>query len=282
MILPSARKSFQSGQVLLIVILIMIVVLTIVLSLATRSITNLRLTSEEQESQRALSAAEAGIEQALKQNTSIGSPLSLGNNSSIKQVSLTSLSGANLLINNGIPVSRDDGSDVWFIDHSADGTPNYSTSWAGSQLTVNWGKSGEVCTAGSSNTMAALEIIVVSGPIATPQATRYVYDPCDSPPDRRASNNFSVVTRPGDPIGGMNFAYKAQINGLSNALFARIIPLYGDTVVGVATNVALPIQGTIVDAVGEAGNSERRVTSFRGFPKLPTEFFPYGIFIPRS
>jgi Tfp pilus assembly protein PilX len=273
----------QPGQVLLIVILIMVVVLTIVLSLATRSVTNTRLTSQDQDSKRALSAAEAGIEQALKKGSTVGIGANIGTNATIKQITLNTLSGTDVLVNNGLLISRDDGADVWFVDHKADGTPDYTTPKGVTTLTVSWGKSGEVCSSSAnSNTMAAIEVIVVSGPVGSPRATRTVFDPCTSAPARQASINFDTVVTPGRSVQGIQFAYQNTITGMSNALFARIIPLYADTSVGVTANVALPNQGTVVDALGSAGNAQRRVNTFRGYPKLPTEFFPYGIFAPQS
>ena len=53
---------YQKGQILLLVVLVMTIALTIGLSLATRTITDIRTTTEEENSQRAFSAAEAGIE----------------------------------------------------------------------------------------------------------------------------------------------------------------------------------------------------------------------------
>ena len=68
---PGSRFEKQKGQVLLIVVLVMIVALTVGLSLISRSITNLRTSTEEAESQKALAAAEAGIEQALESGQDI-------------------------------------------------------------------------------------------------------------------------------------------------------------------------------------------------------------------
>src|SRR3989344_7650033 len=55
----------DSGQVLLIVLLAMAVIATVVLSISSRSISEVTISSREDESVRAFSAAEAGIEQAL-------------------------------------------------------------------------------------------------------------------------------------------------------------------------------------------------------------------------
>ena len=56
----------ERGQALLIVLLVMTVALTVGLSVATRTIVNVRITTQEEQSQRAFSAAEAGIEETLR------------------------------------------------------------------------------------------------------------------------------------------------------------------------------------------------------------------------
>ena len=55
----------QSGQALLIILLVMAVGLTVALAIVSRSVTDIRISRQEEESARAFSAAEAGIEQAL-------------------------------------------------------------------------------------------------------------------------------------------------------------------------------------------------------------------------
>src|SRR3990167_10953264 len=57
----------QTGQILIIFLLILVVGLALVLSVASRSITDIRITTTSDESSRAYFAAEAGIEEALKQ-----------------------------------------------------------------------------------------------------------------------------------------------------------------------------------------------------------------------
>lgn len=264
----------------------MVVTLTVGLSIATRSITNIRLSTEEQDSQRAFSAAEAGIDRAIKANSNIAGQ-NLGNDAFIKQVAVTSLSGSSFIVNNGLPALRDDGADIWLVSHNSDETPNYTGSvWGNTPVEINWGQASDVCSAGSDNTAAALEIIVMTGPVATPKAIHLVYDPCDgsSGVDRTASNRFSPVSTTGDTISTVQFANKVIIPSatVQNGLFIRIIPLYANTLLGVRSAVALPVQGTIYDSRGTAGSTERRITTFRGFPRLPTEFFPYMIFVPQS
>ena len=70
--LPKTNYKNQSGQALIIILLAMSVVLTLVLSSVSRSVTDIRITTEEEESLRAFSAAEAGVEKALLELTSTG------------------------------------------------------------------------------------------------------------------------------------------------------------------------------------------------------------------
>ena len=71
--LPEINHKNQSGQALIIILMAMAVVLTLVLSSVSRSVTDIRITTEEEESLRAFSAAEAGVEQALLELSTTGS-----------------------------------------------------------------------------------------------------------------------------------------------------------------------------------------------------------------
>lgn len=55
----------RSGQILILVLLVVVVALAVGLSVASRNITNLRTSTQTEESQRAFSAAEGGIENIL-------------------------------------------------------------------------------------------------------------------------------------------------------------------------------------------------------------------------
>src|SRR3972149_4690052 len=116
---PDKHWERQKGQVLLIVVLVMIVALTVGLSLISRSVTNLRTSTEEAESQKALAAAEAGIEQALKSGTAPAGE-NLGSNKTTYSTNVTALSGTKFMVNGGNSVPRDDGADVWLSNYAND------------------------------------------------------------------------------------------------------------------------------------------------------------------
>lgn len=256
----------QSGQVLLIIVLIMVVGLTVGLSLASRSIVSLRTSEEEITSQQALSAAEAGIEQVSKTNTAIANGSFL--NSATYNTSITTVSGNSFLLNGGNSVLKDDAADVWLSDYSRDSAEIYQNPWSGN-LTILWGKGNAGCT------QAALEIIVISGSKANPITRKYAFDPCTT---RSSTNNFTAASA-GGSSGGRNFPFGATIS-ISSGLIVRIVPLYSEALIGVSADSVLPSQGSIITSVGTSGTASRKVTVFQGYPTLPSEYFPYGIFSP--
>lgn len=265
-----AKNRLQKGQALLIVVLVMVVALTVGMSVTVRTITNLRTSSENENSERAFSAAEAGIERTLANPAPITNT-SLGNNSSFS-TSVITLSGSQFTVHNGTTILKDEPVDVWLANY-----PDYASPWSGN-LIVNWGSAAETCTnLESSNTQAALEIVLISGSKASPKLTEYLLDPCAA---RRASNKFQAPVSPGDNFSGKIFAYKNTI-AITSGLIVRIIPLYAPTVVGVEGSAALPAQGTVITSTGVSDNAQRKIVSFRGYPKLPVELFPFIFFSPK-
>jgi len=260
------QNSGQKGQVLLTIVLVMVIGLTVGLSLASRAITNLRTSQEEATSQKALSAAEAGVEQAAKSSTSSATG-SFINNTTFK-TSITQVSGTSFLLNGGNLISKDDGIDVWLSDYSTDSAKLYQNQWSGS-MSFYFGNSSNGCNE------AALEIIVISGSRANPLSRKYAFDPCLV---RSNGNNFASVS-PGGTVSDRVFPFKATISIVSG-LIARVVPLYKLTPVGVVGDSGLPAQGSIVSSVGVSGDTSRKITVFQGFPTLPSEYFPYGLFVP--
>ncbi len=250
--------------------MVMVVALTVGLSVMVRTITNIRTSNEDENSQRAFSAAEAGVEKSLVTNSSVPAT-NLDNNTSYSTTISTS-SGDKFLANNGAIVLEDDPQDIWLSTY-----PSYTGQWSGN-LTINWGNSSDVCTTSqSTNTQAALEVVLISGSAVSPKLTTYALDPCTP---RSSGNNFENVTAAGNVVGGKTFAHKKTIP-IASGLIMRIIPLYAPTAIGIEGDVALPSQGTVVTSIGVSDNTQRKIVSFRGYPKLPPEIFPFIIFSPK-
>ncbi len=259
------RKN-ESGQVLLAIVLIMVIGLTVGLSLASRSITSLRTSEEEINSQQALSAAEAGIEQVSKTNSNIQN--GIFSNRTSYNTSIAPVSGNDFLLNGGSVILKDDSADIWLSDYSTDSARLYQNPWSGS-LNIYWGKGSDGCT------QAALEIIVISGSKASPISRKYAFDPCIT---RSSTNHFTLVSS-GGTAAGVSFPFGTTIN-ISSGLIARVIPLYFDAPIGLVGSVDLPSQGSLITSVGNSGTTSRKITVFQGFPTLPSEYFPYGLFSP--
>lgn len=275
------KSKLERGQILLIVVLVLVIGLVVGLSVATRSITNLRVSTEEENSQRAFSAAEAGVEQLLKTGSSSLNNPNLGNNASFTATT-NRISGQQILVNGGKPVLKDDGVDVWLSTY-----PTYATPLTWPRFLVAWGEPGVTCT--STPQPAAVEIIVISGPIAAPTSRTYAYDPC---PRNNNFNNLSGGTQ-NQIVNGKTFQYATDPDDiqLTNALLVRIIPLYANAPIGVmpcdhtrldCAPSGLPEQGSTIESIGRDLNSSttRKIAVFQGHPKLPNEFFQYSFFSP--
>ena len=257
----------QKGQVLLIVVLVMVIGLTVGLSIASKSITSLRSSTDEANSQKALAAAEAGIEQAIKSNVSIAGG-SFTNNTTY-DTTVTKVLGTSFLLNAGNPILADDGISLWLSDYSADPNLIYKNPWSG-DLTIAWGYSADGCS------NAALEVAIISGTKASPVLTRYAFDPCQV---RSSVNRFIYLASSGTTISGINFFYKTTIS-ISSGLLAKIIPLYTNASMGITGSTPLPSQGSTITSTGKSGGTERKVNVFQGFPEVPSEYFPYNLFSP--
>ena len=267
----------QKGQALLIVILVMVVALTITLSVISRAVVNLRTTQDQEKSQRALAAAEAGIEQTIKNSfVPIAQDQNLSNNSSFT-TSVTQLAGnAPFLVEGGNLITKNEGEYIWLSTYNEVG--NWTTRWPTSgsaNLDIYWGDSS------GDNNNAALEIAVISGSsVANAVITRYVYDPS---PTRRSSNNFSAPVNSPIAIQDKSFTYRATIS-ITDGMVVRVVPLYKSAYIAAAPASGAPAiaanQGRLITAVGKSDETARRVTVFQGYPELPADFFPYSLLVP--
>lgn len=266
----------QKGQVLLVVVLIMVTALTVGLSVAARTIVNIRSTEDAVNSEQAFSAAEAGIEQALTNNGNVNGSFP---NQTTYQTTVRTIAGVEFPLNNGSPVLKDDATDIWLSTY-----PNYTSPWTGT-LTLYWGQNGNNCTnAENTNTMPALEVVLLTGTVANPQASRFALDGCAA---RTTLNRFETVPAGGGTIAGKVYTHRRTIS-VTSGLFMRVIPLYAPAAIAVrgcdsggANCLALPTQGTVIESTGVSGNTTRKLVSTRQYPKLPTELFPYTFFSPQ-
>ncbi len=276
----SLIDSFYKGQTLLVVVLIMVISLTVGLSVVSRSITDIRTASDDENSQRAFTAAEAGIEQALQDGESLISGSFSGNNAVYETTVETLGDSGEFLLNNGSSILKDQPADIWLSTYSEDDNLNYSNPWSGN-LTISWGSDDDLCDPEELiNTEAALEIVLIRGSKASPQSSHFLFDPCDSRRTGVSGNNFSSPTVGSFSVAGDTFSNQVTIP-INSGLLARLIPLYASAKIGISGNSTLPPQGVVITSIGRSGSSERKVVSFRSNPGLPVELFPYILFVPK-
>jgi hypothetical protein len=281
------RTSSEDGQALLIVVLVMVIALTVTLSLVSRSIVNLKTSVEQTNSQKALAAAEAGVEQAIKNNANIGqtgAPSTIGGAKYSAKIEAVQDSNG-FLVNGGNIITKNEGAYIWLskYDSSAPWShPSWPSDSGSGSVYVYWGD-----TTGDDKN-AALEIVVIQGPDKdNAQIVRYAFDPYSV---RATGNNFNNNVNPGTyTINGRTFRYRVSIV-ISGGLLMRVNPIYASTYVAIkkvsASDTALPDQGQMIISSGctpdcnTSGNVQRKITVFQGYPIIPAELFPYSLLSP--
>lgn len=279
----------NSGQALLLVLLSMAVVLTIVLSVLSRSITDVRVTTKEEEALRAFSAAEAGVEQSLLIGTSLGDT-SLGDASFLTSVQGAFSTGQEFV--NPIGIFSGESMMFWFVSHDEDTgqlTCSDGACFTGSQIKICWGKPG---TPSDSETTPAIEIGVfyttTPGSYSTAKIARQTFDPNTA---RRSSNNFSAPDNGTCALSGDTFQFQKTINFASMGIpagtyqtanglqFAKVRMFYNSAEthqIGISASFAgnsnLPSQGIKIVSTGVSGDANRKIEVFQGYGEPPSIF----------
>lgn len=257
------RNRTHSGQILLITLLVLSIATTIALSLVARSTTDLTISNQVEESSRAFSAAEAGIEQALKlQSAPSGMTLANGASFSVTKDTIGGSVGAFAFprVTTAGQVET-----VWLVNHDETtglptiGSPIYSNS------TI------DICF--SSANSPALEVTVYyrESTDNTIKVARAIYDSISGRTGAQSeSNNFSVVASASGGCGdGTNTDRKQTITfsdlgitpSTDTLIMLRLRPLYQATQIAVSTSVVLPLQGSKYDSCGTTGNGVSRCIS---------------------
>lgn len=277
-------RVLQGGQALVLVLLSLAVVLTLVLYILSRSVTDISVSSREEEAVRAFSAAEAGVEKALIVGSSLGST-EVGNAKYSADV-VNTAEGQNSF-NYPILLDSGDTATLWFAAHDADGNITCSLPskpcFSGNTLKICWGKPG---TSDSTPTTPAIEVSVFYNDAGVYKIGRAAFDPSSS---RAISNSFSSIDVGSCDIAGTSYAFQktmdlSSIGATGTLMFARIRMLYNSGElhnvgfdVDFSGNGLLPAQGITISSSGSAGSSNRKLDVFEGWPEAPG-VFDYAIY----
>ncbi|HEX7456532.1 MAG TPA: PilX N-terminal domain-containing pilus assembly protein [Candidatus Nanoarchaeia archaeon] len=287
----SLPRKFQNkikssrGQILIVFLLILVLGTAVVLSVASRTVSDVRITTTSDESNRAYFAAEAGIEEALKQLQSDISPttpvsLDFEEINTDATVTIADTATATRFVYPD-EMEKDDVAQVVLL---TDFSNIDSAAWGGSNLTFYWNHTGT----------PAIEISVIyatkvgaSWVIQQGDISKIAFDTNGA---RAAINGFcSNITTGAWTFGGKQFTRSASVNvyqgagnencnglDLANAattkpLFARVKMLYNSSPLAVQSNVGnLPAQGHEVESSGQTVSGvTRKLQAIRLYPALP-------------
>jgi hypothetical protein len=268
-----------SGQSLLVILLVMAVILTIGLAVASYSITDIKISQQEEESARAFSAAEAGIEEALKS----GSAQDVTVGEITAKVSKTVQGGGADFDFGGSTFPSGELANAWLIGHSDDGGLNPAIHFpSNGQMTLCWGDSA------SQENLPALELALVyddegSGDY---KVIRQGYDP-----EERTvgfDNPENVENCPSGFAFGQDISLDAGEFDLGNndiPYLLRLKLLYNTEPQPIAIRASedLPNQGECYESSASIENSgvTRKVRQCQ-FYQAPPEIFDYVIFSNES
>lgn len=240
----------QSGQILLMTIMLLATTLTVVLSLSFKSTTETQITKLEEESQKALAAAEAGIEAALKQGT-IADIGNLPGFSGFAGSATVEITPSNKFIT---PLLQKDEQYAFYLANYNTASNTFSEYWSG-DLTVCFGN-------------VAVEITLVK---SDNSLTRYSINPAGSTIIANAPSASSGSTNCPDS----SFANNYTLSSISNTklLIARVIGS-GATKIGIKGSSNLPLQGkTIISQAKSSTGVTKKVEFFQSYPQIPADFF---------
>ena len=274
----------QSGQALLLVLLSMAVALTLVLSVLSRTITDVKISSQDENSLRAYSAAEAGVEQALVVGSDTGS-VDIGDAKFSAKVS-DFAEGEDAFVFPNSFVSGEPAV-VWFVSHDANG--NLSCSGAGNpcfkgdRIKICWGDNTAAPTPAIEASIAYLN---TAGNYSTARIARAAFDDNAA---RRVLNSFANPGGSSCTIGSNTFQYGKTLifnsftpsvpyDTINKLQFMVLKLLYNNTSHHMGVDVAgsgsvLPSQGQLVESSGTSGNANRSINVFQGYGELPPAFY---------
>lgn len=270
----------KSGQILILVLLIVVVSLAIGLSVASRNLTNLKTSAQTEQSQRAFTAAEGGVEDVLSRLSKVATDISIGSG-----------------INSGCTIAGSQATCSVPVGSTGDITANVSvlanrvyetlidpgkvgqidlTNYGGS-MDIEWAKSGT----DEANSPASLEITLVcnSNPCvgftdpatSTYKQNRFAYYISS----RTDEQGFSAC-----PAAGSGYACKVTLNlGSTNVRFARVRPFWKSTTVKVSGGAGFPVQIYELNsqASTDLGITRRVKVTRTALPTLPAAF-DYALF----
>lgn len=270
----------QRGQTVLIALLVLTIATTVGLSLIARSTTDIAITRSLEESARAFSAAEAGVEKALVTGVSVSSPVATQQGTSYTvTVAPVTADASKALVFSGKTLSGDTET-VWLTAHGDNGLIDDS-------VPVYTAPEIDVCWSSESVTPAIVTTILYKK--SSDNSYRIVkgaFDPDSTRAGGSSGNHFSAPTTTSGGCGAdsgttyrTRLTFSPDIDPVNDVLIAlRIRPVYSATQIAVLPNTILPVQGNQIVSEGKtAGGISRKIVVYQSY-KTPGTLFDTGIY----
>ena len=267
----------NSGQSLLVILLVMAVILTIGLAVVSYSITDIKISQQEEESARAFSAAEAGIEESLR----VGAATSATVGEITANVTEAIQGGGEDFNFGESKFPSGELANVWLIDHTEEGALNPAVSFPyNGQIKICW---GEETTLGSST--PALELALVYQQGGEYKVVRQGYDPVNG---RTVGFDESLDKDGGNCASGLAFSKDISLDGgvfnltvSGKPYLLRLKLLYNSELqpIAVQANSNLPEQGKCYESAAtvQVSGITRKIRQCQFF-QAPPEIFDYVLF----
>lgn len=254
----------QSGQVLLLTVMLLATAITVVLATSFSSISNTQTTKLEEENQRALAAAEAGLEAVLRRGIIAGSvnlsELNLGGGISGQATVSAEASGEFIS-----PLLQKDEQYTFYLSEpatDAEGVADFSnlqTAYNNQLITICFG----------ANT--ALELTLVKTDYSV---KRFAVNPADSEIIQNGTSASGTITNcpTGETFTNQFDLTDGDVGSNNLLLIIRLIN--NGEKIGLKGGADFPFQGkTIVSTANTAAGITKKVQLFQSYPQIPAEFF---------
>src|SRR3990167_8539835 len=255
----------RSGQILIIVLLVIVVVLAVGLSVASRNITNLRTATQSEQSQRAFSAAEGGVEEILSKLNQYEGVIASGGTIS----PTVDVGGQNVQVVVSGKRTFENSISLGNVGQIKLTDENGQSVGSGKTIRIEWAKTGEN---GDDSLPASLEIAQIFGTPSVYNQKR-VYAQADSSRVNESVNSDLAAACPGFVEG--EFRRCAQITTEVNGIILRIKPFWANAtvrVLGVGFDLPVQIYDVTSTAATEIGVTRRVQVSRTALPQLPAVF----------
>ncbi len=261
-------STHQSGQILLITLLVLSVALTVALSVIGRTTTDVSISSQIEESNRAFSAAEAGIEEALRLGAAPGGTLMLSQSNTTADVTATTV-GTTDTYDAGV-AQVGEAKTIWLIPHDpVTGDPVYAGPGYGPSRTIT------VCWSNS----AALEITVYYEKSGSIGIAKSGYDPTGSAIGyTAASANIGDICGEGTQLTDYFTTIDFSSYAPDTLYMMRIRPKYSQSLIRLKAQDPLPGLGNEFTSCGSSVPGVTRcIKAYQLYPE-PPDLFDYVLY----